>query len=43
MLMKLCPTDDFTCPYYDGNTGRCELETADEDCDDYSYAYGLDD
>lgn len=39
MLMELCPQDDFTCPYYDWNTGRCALETANEDCDDYIFAY----
>ena len=26
MSKHLCPEEDFTCPYYDWNTGKCELE-----------------
>ena len=43
MLRKYCPSEDFTCPYFDWNSGRCELETAKEDCDEYAFAYFDDD
>lgn len=31
-----CPIEDFTCPYYNWNTGGCELENPIKDCDDYA-------
>ena len=43
MSKHLCPSDDFSCPYYNWNTCKCELETAKEDCDDYAFAYFDDD
>ena len=43
MSKYLCPEEDFTCPYYNWNTGKCELENPKEDCDDYAFAYFDDD
>lgn len=33
-----CPCDDFTCPYYNWNTEECELENAQEECDEMAMA-----
>ena len=43
MSKHLCPEEDFTCSYYNWNTGKCELENPKEDCDDYAFAYFDDD
>lgn len=43
MSKYLCPEEDFTCSYYNWNTGKCELENPKEDCDDYAFAYFDDD
>ena len=32
---KLCPSSDWTCPYY--NQGWCEMDMPEVECDDYMY------
>lgn len=39
MTEKRCPCDDFTCPYYNCKTWKCELENAAEECDEMAAAY----
>lgn len=35
-----CPVEDITCPYYNKQTEKCELENPLEDCDDAYFYYG---
>ena len=35
--MPVCPTLDFTCPYYE--QGYCTLENPAAECDDYAMRY----
>lgn len=37
VFYPLCPTDDFTCPYY--NAGLCLIESPARECDDYIAYY----
>jgi hypothetical protein len=30
-----CPADDFTCPYYNRETGICELDNPDDACEEF--------
>lgn len=39
----LCPCNAYDCPYYDFDSGLCELENPKENCDDYAFAYFDDD
>ena len=31
-MKVMCPADDWTCPYYDKDTGRCKMPQMEE-CD----------
>lgn len=35
--MPICPSLDFTCPYYE--QGYCTLENPAAECDDYAMRY----
>lgn len=44
MILYECPTDDFTCPYFqsanDVENGFCTLENPYNECDEFYMAYG---
>jgi hypothetical protein len=34
---KKCPANAMDCPYYDVDTGCCDLVNPEEDCDEYDF------
>lgn len=39
-MFNLCPSGDFTCPYW--NKGWCALEHPENECDDFAALCGDD-
>lgn len=41
-MKVMCPADDWTCPYYDKDTGRCKMPQMEEcdphdECDEFLF------